>query len=76
MVVTAAGLALMVGNIVAVTAFASLLAALQVQVRYVEEPYLHATHGSDYDKYASTAGRFMPYLGRLRLARTGPRAMT
>jgi protein-S-isoprenylcysteine O-methyltransferase Ste14 len=66
MVAAAAGLALMVGNVVAVAAFTALVAALEVQVRLVEEPYLHATHGLAYAAYTEDVGRFLPGLGRLR----------
>jgi protein-S-isoprenylcysteine O-methyltransferase Ste14 len=39
---------------------------VEVQVRGVEEPYLAATHGADFTEWAARAGRFAPYLGRLR----------
>ncbi len=57
---------LMVGNLVAIAGLVALVAALQLQVRLVEEPYLHRTHNDDYDRYATSAGRFLPLLGRLR----------
>lgn len=65
-VVTALGLALMVGNVVAVAGVVALVAALEVQVRLVEEPYLRSTHGTSFDEYAAVAGRFLPRIGRLR----------
>lgn len=65
-IVTGLGLALMVGNVVAVAGVLALVAALEVQVRFVEEPYLRSTHGTSYDAYASVAGRFLPGIGRLR----------
>lgn len=74
MAATGLGLTLMVPNAVALTGFVMLVVALQLQVRVVEEPYLRATHGSAYAIYASTAGRFIPGIGRLRpaeLNRTG-----
>ncbi|GAB3010244.1 hypothetical protein GCM10023080_090760 [Streptomyces pseudoechinosporeus] len=71
MVVTAAGLVLMVPNIVALISLAALVVAIELQVRAVEEPYLRATHGSAYLEYGATAGRFVPGLGRLR---TGARS--
>ncbi|MFL5908785.1 MAG: methyltransferase family protein, partial [Solirubrobacterales bacterium] len=37
---------------------------LQLQVRFVEEPYLIRTHGDDYRAYASEVGRFVPGIGR------------
>src|SRR5690606_15035331 len=45
MLITAVGFTLMVGNVVAVLGLAALIAALEVQVRAVEEPYLRSTHG-------------------------------
>ncbi|MFI0405728.1 methyltransferase family protein [Actinomadura sp. 3N508] len=64
MIVTALGLAAMVPN--AVSIFGSLLtvAAIELQVRAVEEPYLRRLHGADYDRYAAAVGRFLPGLGR------------
>jgi protein-S-isoprenylcysteine O-methyltransferase Ste14 len=64
MTVTGAGLAFMVPNVVALLGFAMLLAALEVQVRVVEEPYLHAVHGIGYADYAAQVGRFVPGVGR------------
>lgn len=64
MVVTAVGFTLMVGNVVAIVALVALLVALEVQVRFVEEPYLRSVHGSDYERYAAQAGRFLPRAGR------------
>jgi protein-S-isoprenylcysteine O-methyltransferase Ste14 len=40
------------------------IASLEIQVRRVEEPYLLATHGEAYRRYASRTGRFVPGLGR------------
>ncbi|WP_173101030.1 methyltransferase family protein [Actinomadura verrucosospora] len=62
---TSAGFALLVGNVVALAAFLLLVAALQLQVRMLEEPYLRRTHGRRYEGYAATVGRFLPYVGRL-----------
>jgi len=62
---TALGLALMVPNVFAFLAVAVLLAAVELQVRVVEEPYLLATHGDEYRRYMTRTGRFFPGLGRL-----------
>ena len=67
MMLTASGFVLMVPNIIAVIAFVSLVVAIELQVRYVEEPHLHRLHGNDYRDYASHVGRFLPLIGR-----TGP----
>ena len=65
MVLTAAGLTLMVPNIVAVGGFVGLIVGLELQVRLVEEPYLSTAHGQSYTTYATQVGRFLPGIGRL-----------
>ena len=65
MVVTAAGLTVMVPNVIAVVGFTALLVALELQFRGVEEPYLCGAHGDAYRAYAARVGRFIPGLGRL-----------
>ena len=66
MLICFAGLALMVPNVLSAAGLAVLIASLEVQVRLVEEPYLLQSHGDEYRAYAATAGRFLPYVGRLR----------
>jgi protein-S-isoprenylcysteine O-methyltransferase Ste14 len=63
MLISSAGLALMVPNAVSVAGTAVLLIAIEVQVRAVEEPYLVRTHGSVYGRYVEQVGRFLPRLG-------------
>jgi protein-S-isoprenylcysteine O-methyltransferase Ste14 len=70
MAITGLGLTLMVPNVLALTAFAALIIAVELQVRVVEEPYLTAVHAPAYLDYAAGAGRFVPGVGRLR---NGPR---
>ena len=41
--------------------------SIQLQVRYIEEPFLLRTHGEAYRLYTAQVGRFMPGLGRLRM---------
>ena len=65
MILTAAGLALMVPNIVAIGGFVGLIVGLELQVRLVEEPYLSTAHGQSYTSYAARVGRFLPGIGRL-----------
>ena len=65
MIPVAAGLALMVPNITALAGIAGLLAAVEIQVRVIEEPYLMRTHGSTYRDYAARVGRFFPGIGRM-----------
>lgn len=63
---TAAGLALLVPNLLALAMLACFFVGIQIQVRLVEEPHLIATHGDAYRSYASRTGRFLPMIGRMR----------
>lgn len=65
MTVAQLGVVLIVPTWVSVAALAALVAAVQLQVRSVEEPYLLAVHGAEYADYAARAGRFVPGVGRL-----------
>lgn len=65
MAVTLVGLTVVVPNGIQLAALVCLLAAIELQVRWVEEPYLLRTHGADYAEYASQVGRFLPGIGRL-----------
>jgi protein-S-isoprenylcysteine O-methyltransferase Ste14 len=64
-VVTAAGLALLVPNAASLGSLVALVASIEVQVRLVEEPYLRRTHGEAYASWARRTGRFVPGVGRL-----------
>ncbi len=66
MLPTSLGLALLVPNVAAVIGFATLVVALELQTRAVEEPYLLRAHGRDYAQYAARVGRFLPGVGRIR----------
>jgi len=69
MLVTAVGLTAMVPNAVSLVGLVALVAALELQVRFVEEPYLATVHGEPYERYRQQVGRFVP---RARAAgRTG-----
>lgn len=63
MAVSSVGLFLLAPTIAATAATVVLLAAIQVQVRAVEEPYLLAVHGDAYRDYAARVGRFVPGVG-------------
>lgn len=62
----ALGLALAVPNLLAAIGAAAVLTGAQMQVRAIEEPYLHRIHGPAYRDYAVRVGRFLPGLGRYR----------
>ena len=68
MLPTVFGLVLMVPSALAIAAFLTLLAGLELQVRLVEEPYLLRTHGDEYATYAARVGRFVPGLGFMHAA--------
>lgn len=59
------GQALAVPSALSVAAVVVFAAAVQVQVRAIEEPYLLRTHGTAYLGYAARTGRFLPGIGRL-----------
>ena len=65
MLPTALGLTLLVPSWVALAGLAGLVAALELQVRVVEEPYLLQAHRDAYGSYAARVGRFAPGVGRL-----------
>jgi protein-S-isoprenylcysteine O-methyltransferase Ste14 len=65
MIVGWLGLALIVPTWLGFAAVALITAGLELQVRFVEEPYLVRTHGEDYRAYAARVGRFLPGVGRL-----------
>lgn len=65
MLPTALGLALLVPSWVSLLGLVGLVAALELQVRVVEEPYLLKVHGRAYADYAARVGRFAPGIGRL-----------
>ena len=64
MIFTAAGFAVMVPNVIAVIAVVCLVVAIEMQVRFVEEPHLRRLHGDAYEQYAAEVGRFVPDVGR------------
>lgn len=66
MILTVLGIALMAPSALALAAVAALVIAVEIQVRLVEEPYLTRVHGDEYLHYAARAGRFVPWIGRIR----------
>lgn len=71
MIAASMGIALACPTPLALVAPPLLIAALSVQVRLVEEPYLSSVHGAAYRAYAAETGRFIPGWGRLRAPRAG-----
>ncbi|WP_437605373.1 isoprenylcysteine carboxylmethyltransferase family protein [Sorangium sp. So ce834] len=66
MMLAALGMALILPNAAALASFVALVAAIELQVRVVEEPYLLRAHGEAYAAYCAKVGRFLPGLGRAR----------
>lgn len=66
MVLFVAGQALVTPGAWAAAAVAAMWLGVEIQVRGVEEPYLAATHGPRFVEWAAQAGRFAPFVGRLR----------
>ncbi len=64
MTTAAIGLTLLTPNVVAIVGLATLLAAIVLQVRVVEEPYLLRVHGEAYRAYGRRVGRLLPGVGR------------
>jgi protein-S-isoprenylcysteine O-methyltransferase Ste14 len=62
--ITAFGIALIVPNVLTALMLVTFLAAHQIQVRLVEEPYLLRVHGQAYRDYGTRTGRFVPWIGR------------
>ena len=59
------GVLVMVPNPVTLAAVIALTIGVELQVRFVEEPYLLRVHGQDFRDYAERVGRFVPGLGTL-----------
>jgi protein-S-isoprenylcysteine O-methyltransferase Ste14 len=66
MLVFMLGETLLAPNPVAIAVFVIFLAAIEVSVRAVEEPYLLGIHGDDYRDYKAGVGRFVPGIGLTR----------
>jgi protein-S-isoprenylcysteine O-methyltransferase Ste14 len=66
MLVFTLGQTLLAPNPVAIAVFAIFVAAVEVSVRAVEEPYLLGVHGADYRDYTASVGRFVPRIGLTR----------
>jgi protein-S-isoprenylcysteine O-methyltransferase Ste14 len=60
------GIALVTPNFVTIAGLILAVAALELQVRRVEEPYLRDKHGAAYRGYTASVGRFIPGVGLIR----------
>jgi protein-S-isoprenylcysteine O-methyltransferase Ste14 len=60
------GIALVTPNLVTIAGAILAIAALEMQVRRVEEPYLLTKHGAAYQDYTRRVGRFVPGVGMIR----------
>jgi protein-S-isoprenylcysteine O-methyltransferase Ste14 len=66
MLVFMLGETLLAPNPAAIAVLTIFLAAIEVSVRTVEEPYLLGIHGDDYRDYTGSVGRFVPGIGLTR----------
>lgn len=73
MVMVVLGAALMAPTALTIASFCGLVAAVQIQVRVVEEPHLALVHGERYAAYTARVGRFLPGVGRARPTTTETR---
>jgi protein-S-isoprenylcysteine O-methyltransferase Ste14 len=65
MITAVAGFTLLAPNALATAGLVTLVVAVQMQVRIVEEPYLRRVHGATYAEYARRVGRLLSGFGRL-----------
>jgi len=65
MVIAWIGFAMLVPTWLSIASIGVGVIAFQVQVRWVEEPFLIRTQGAPYLAWARRVGRFLPGLGRL-----------
>ena len=70
------GILIMAPNAASLVALVALIIGMELQVRFVEEPYLLTVHGAAFIDYAARAGRFIPFVGRgpgmVRSSELGP----
>jgi protein-S-isoprenylcysteine O-methyltransferase Ste14 len=59
----AAGVLLMTPNLFSILGMITLWMAIELQVRWFEEPYLARTHRQNFLDYAGRTGRFVPGIG-------------
>ena len=57
------GISFLATNFVTIAGLVLAIAALELQVRRVEEPYLLAKHGPAYSRYTASVGRFIAGVG-------------
>ena len=72
MILSGVGLTIMVPNPLSISGILTLVVAIELQVRHVEEPHLRRLHGADYAAYEARVGRFVPGLGLNRDAGQTP----
>lgn len=63
-ILAAAGMALVVSNVVTVVSAVVVFIGAEIVVRAVEEPHLRRVHGEAFTAYVARSGRFVPSGGR------------
>lgn len=76
MILAQTGITIAVLNVVGVVALVTLIVAIEIQVRLVEEPFLGRVHGDRYAQYRAVSGRFVPRWSQTRSSRHEPTRST
>lgn len=63
-IIFAAGIGLLLPNMISLIGVLLVAAAIELQVRTIEEPHLRRLHAEAYATWAAHTGRFLPYVGR------------
>jgi protein-S-isoprenylcysteine O-methyltransferase Ste14 len=66
LITIACSLTVLVADVGMLLGTASFIAWAEVQVRWIEEPFLAHRHDGQYGAWSGAVGRFLPYMGRLR----------
>jgi protein-S-isoprenylcysteine O-methyltransferase Ste14 len=66
MIVAWIGFALMLPTVLSLAVIPAVAIALEIQVRFAEEPHLIRAHGDPYRAYGARVGRFVPGVGLFR----------
>jgi len=69
---TLVGFALMVPSVLALINMTVVILALELQVRFIEEPYLQRHHARAFAAYAARVGRFFPGIGLIKAPAGAP----
>jgi protein-S-isoprenylcysteine O-methyltransferase Ste14 len=63
----AAGVTLLLPTVLTLAGLVAVVVVIDLVVRRVEEPYLRATHGDAFTRWAAATGRFVPGIGHVTI---------